>query len=193
MNPDDYSPERIADRMQIQDVMFRWCRAADRLDLDEIPKLFHEDAVDNHGPYVGDIPGLIEWIRERHKTITFSMHQLSNMLIEFAGPDVALVETTVCNIQRYLPTGQASLQQLTGGVRGREGVAQDAFGSSRYIDRFERRADRVWRIAHRDAVMGWRTIREVDPDGPRMAPGWNVQQRDKSDLIFVRRAALGLE
>ena len=27
----DYSPERLADRAQIQDVMYRWCRAIDRL------------------------------------------------------------------------------------------------------------------------------------------------------------------
>jgi hypothetical protein len=30
---DDYSPARLADRFMIQDLIYRWCRAVDRLDL----------------------------------------------------------------------------------------------------------------------------------------------------------------
>lgn len=192
MSQSPYSPERIADRMQIQDVLYRWCRAAERRDFDEIPKFFHEDAVDDHGTTSGDIPGLVAWMREQHKPITYMMLQLSNILIEFADKDLALVETTVCSIQRCLPSGQSSVQQLTGGLSGPEGVSQDIFGSSRYVDRFERREDGVWRIKHRTLVIGWRNVRDVDPNGPRMAPGWKVQQRDKTDFIFAERAALGL-
>lgn len=110
--------------MQIQDVIYRWCRAAERLDFDEIPKSFHADAIDDHGPYVGDIPGLVAWMRGRHKTITFMMLQVSNFLIEFADPKVALVETKLCTIMRYLSTGQSDLRQLTGGVQVRESVSQ---------------------------------------------------------------------
>jgi len=50
---DDYSPERLADRAAITDVMYRWCRAVDRLDVEGIRGVFHPDAIDNHGPFIG--------------------------------------------------------------------------------------------------------------------------------------------
>ena len=120
-----YSVERIADRMAIQDVMYKWCRAIDRLDFDGIRAVFHADAIDSHGAYVGGVEGLIEWIRERHKPIPFSSHQISNMLIEFATPDLALVETYVRTLQRYPAEAKASLAQLSGGQAGKPGVGMD--------------------------------------------------------------------
>lgn len=55
----DYSPERIADRMQIQDCMYRWCRSVDRLDFDLMKTVFHPDATDAHGAYDGGVDGLM--------------------------------------------------------------------------------------------------------------------------------------
>ena len=60
---DQYSPARIADRMAIQDAMYRWCRAIDRLDFDGIREAFHSDGTDNHGIFSGGVDGLVEWIR----------------------------------------------------------------------------------------------------------------------------------
>jgi hypothetical protein len=189
---DQYSIERLIDRAIIQDILFKWCRAVDRLDIDSVTALFYEDAHDDHGPYKGDINGLKNWIHNRHKTIPFSMHQLSNMLIEFASEDVASVETTVCSIQRYTAEGKESMAQLSGGVRGKEGSGADMMGSSRYIDQFERRNGK-WKIAKRTVVAGWRQIVEVDSNGPKMGPEWHVQKRDLTDFIFKAREDLGIE
>ncbi|MBN9428597.1 MAG: nuclear transport factor 2 family protein [Burkholderiales bacterium] len=188
---EQYSPDRLVDRAIIHDVMMKWCRAIDRLDLDAIRAVFHADAHDDHGPYRGGVDGLIDWVRERHKTITFSMHQLSNMLIEFATPDLALVETTVCSIQRYTADGKKSLAQLSGGKLGAPGRESDLMGSSRYVDRFERRHGE-WRIARRTVIAGWRRIVDVDADAPVMGSDWTVQRRDLTDFIFRERAELGL-
>ncbi|MDP3139294.1 MAG: nuclear transport factor 2 family protein [Burkholderiaceae bacterium] len=188
---DPYSPERIRDRLIIQDIMFKWCRAVDRLDLDSVAACFHEDAVDNHGAYKGGIAGLTAWIRERHKTIPFSMHQLSNMLIEFAAPDRALVETTVCSIQRYTAEGKKAMAQLSGGASGKEGMGADMTGSSRYIDRFECRKGQ-WKIARRTVVIGWRSIADVPADAPKAGPEWTVQSRNLMDTIFRERAEMGI-
>lgn len=188
---DQYSPARLADRAQIQDVMHRWCRAVDRLDVAAMPALFHPDLYDNHGAFNGGLEGLMAWISERHKTITFSLHQVSNMLIEFAGPDLALVETTFVAIQRYSPEARESLAQTSGGKLGQPGMATDVMGTGRYVDRFERR-DGSWKIARRTVVFGWKRMDPVDPDGPRAPPGAQVQRRDASDFIFQERAALGI-
>ena len=136
---DQYSVERIADRMAIQDVMYKWCRAIDRQDFDGMRAVFHPDAIDNHGPYVGGVEGLIEWVRERHKPIPLSSHQISNILIEFAAPDLALVETYIRTLQRYPADAKASLAQLSGGQAGKPGVGMDLLTASSYVDRYERR------------------------------------------------------
>ncbi len=188
---EQYSPERIADRMAIQDVMYRWCRAVDRLDFALMRDVFHPDAVDNHNVYAGGVDGLIEWIRERHRTIPFSVHQVSNMLIEFATPDLALAETYIWNVQRYPAEAKASLAQLSGGREGRPGVGIDMTGCSRYVDRFERR-NGEWRIARRTVVFGIRMMHEIPEDAPRMLPNWIVSSRDQEDCIFQERRALGL-
>ena len=100
-NQSDYSVERLADRMQIQDCMYRWCRGVDRLDFESIRSAFHDDAIDRHGVYEGGVDGLVEWIRERHRAIPFSMHLVANMLIEFADRDTAIAETYCLAVQRY--------------------------------------------------------------------------------------------
>ncbi len=187
-----YSPARMADRMAIQDVMYRWCRSVDRLDYDGIRSVFHPDGIDRHGPFNGTVEELIEWIRNRHRTIPFSMHAISNMLIEFAGPDLALVETYVRTTQRYPAEAKESLAQLTGGQAGAEGHGADLFTCSRYIDRFERR-DGQWRIRLRTLVQDWKQVVAVPADAPKPLEGWRVGRRDSQDPIFLERAELGLQ
>lgn len=187
----DYSPERLSDRMQIQDVMNRWCRAVDRLDFDAIRSIFHPDAIDRHGPFNGDVEGLIEWIRKRHAKIPFSSHQISNILIEFADQDVALVETYVRTIQRYPADAKENLAQLSGGAAGTEGHGADLFTSSRYIDKFERR-NGEWRIAQRNLIQDWKQIVDVPKDAPVPHESWLTGRRDEGDPLFLLRAELGL-
>lgn len=189
---DSFSPARIADRLAIQDVMYRWCRAIDRLDLEAIRTVFHPDGVDRHGPFNGTVDELIEWIRARHEKIPFSMHQVGNMLIEFAGPDLALVETYVRTTQRYPADAMASLAQLTGGAEDGYEHGADLFTCSRYIDRFERR-NGDWRIAQRTLSQDWKQVVPVPANAPKPQPGWFVGRRDQQDPVFLERAAVGLQ
>lgn len=185
----DYSPERIADRMQIQDCMYRWCRSVDRLDFDLMKTVFHPDATDAHGAYDGGVEGLMDWIRNRHRNIPFSMHAVSNLLVEFAGPDLALVESYVRTTQRYPKEAAQALAQLAGG-KAPEG-AMDLLTCSRYVDRFERR-EGAWKIQKRTLVADWKQVVPVAADAPKPVPGWLSGQRDQEDFIFRERRALGL-
>jgi hypothetical protein len=172
-NPDDYSAQRLADRAQIQDVLYRWGRAVDRLDYDGMRAVFHPGATDTHGPYVGAIDGLIEWIRERHVTISFSMHSLFNILIEFAGPDLALVESAASTIQAHT------------------GVPGHAVIFSRNVDRFERRAGE-WRIQERVVVFDSRATLEQSGPPVSWPPGFVVGQRNRTDYLYQAREKLRL-
>lgn len=188
---DPYSPQRIADRLAIQDVMYRWSRAVDRLDFDLMRSVFHPDAVDQHGAFTGGVEELIAWIRERHRRIPFSAHRLGNILIEFAGADVALVETYVETVQRYPADGKEGLAQLSGGQMGSAGVGAVLNSYARYVDRFERR-NGEWRVAHRTLVQDWKRISDLPGEVWTPAPGWPAGSRDRRDPLYAARAALGL-
>lgn len=189
---DQYTAERIADRMAIQDVLYKWCRAIDRLDYDGMRAAFHPGATDRHGAYDGGVDGLVDWIRERHKPIPVSSHQVSNILIEFAKPDLALVETYIRTFQRYPADAKAALAQLAGGQAGRPGVGVDMLSASRYVDRFERR-NGEWRIARRTLIQDCKQFIEVLENAPNPQPGWLVGRRDKQDFIYLERVELGIE
>jgi len=185
----DCSASRFADRLAITDLVYRWCRAADRLDYDAMPDLFHEDAYDDHGPYRGDIPGLIAWIRKRHEFITFSMHQMTNILIEFADDNNALVESYMALVQRYAPGAGDSLSQLTNAPIAKDRSA-DLHSRSRYIDRVQRR-DGVWRVLRRTLVQDWKQVIVLE-HVPTNSPGSLIGHRNQSDFIFEERRAMGI-
>lgn len=188
----DYSPERMVDRAQIQDVMYRWCRAIDRQDFDAIRAVFHSDAIDSHGIYSGGIDGLIDWIRERHRTIPMSMHMIGNMLIEFADLDTAIVETYNMTVQRYPAEASASFAQLAGGVAGSGGGASDLIACCRYVDRFERR-NGEWRVAERTVVFDSTMMFPVAAGAPKMSETWTQGKRgNHADFLYQVRAAAGI-
>lgn len=188
---EQYSPERIADRFMIQDVIYRWCRAVDRLDRQGILDLFYPGAIDSHGPYIGPIEGLVDWIMVRHKPIPFSSHFVGNLLIEFSTEDVALVESYVRTIQQYPQGAKSQLSQLTGGASGDPDAAVDMFTSSRYLDRMERR-DGQWKIAHRTLIQDWKQLVDVKTQALQPHEGWILGRRDGEDAMQVARRELRL-
>lgn len=186
-----FTPEYVGHRLAIQDLIHRWCRAVDRLDFDGMRATFHPGAIDNHNHYHGDIPGLLDWIRSRHEKITFSMHMVGNMVIEFVTPDVALAETYVWCIQRYPSDAKEALVGLTGGARGVEGQGVDLMACSRYVDRVEERGGE-WRIAQRTVITDWKGLQPFDDNAPVPKPHWNIGRHGMDDPLYRVRAAAGL-
>ena len=187
---DDYTPERLADRAQITDTIYRYCRAIDRYDYEALREVYHPDAIDSHGLYIGGLDGLIEWVRERHKAISFSMHIVTNILIEFAGPDAAVVETYYLVSQHY-PAANDGAAKVPSQGQSKAGVAMDLTGCGRYVDQFSRR-NGVWRIQHRSVVTDSNTLVESTTPAPEMAPDCIWGTRDKTDCIYETRRAAGL-
>lgn len=186
--------QRLAEieaRFAITDIVHKFCRAADRSDLEAIPSLFHDGAADNHGFYEGDVPGLVEWMRERHRNILCASHNVTNILIEFAGPESALVESRVTVCIRYSAAGAAAFAKAAGlSVEGDRPVDVLSFG--RYVDIFERR-DGVWKIVSRTAVPDQNLLFEV-PEGTGInSPVLVKPRRDQEDLVFQLRRDLGLD
>jgi hypothetical protein len=138
---------RLRDEAQIRSVIDRYGRAVDRLDAGLLASLFHDDADIHYGADVfeGDALAYVPAILKMAASMVRSQHMMGHSMIELDG-DRAHVETY----------GQA-MQMLDGG----NGVIEFGTGC-RYLDRFERRGDGVWRIAHRQVVVDW--LRELKAD-----------------------------
>lgn len=181
---------RIEAHREISDVVYKFCRAADRSDLESIASLFHDDAVDNHAFYEGDVPGLVEWLRDRHRNILHASHNVSNLLIEWAGPDRALVESRVSVCIRYNPEGAAAYARAAGFSLAVDRCV-DVLSFARYVDVFERR-DGHWKIASRTGVPEQNLFFEVAEGTDVTSPITVMPRRDKDDLVFKLRRELGI-
>lgn len=182
MEIDAHALQRLLDKDQIYEAICRYARGVDRGDEALIRSAYQTDAFDDHVGYRGDIDGFILWLRERFKGYKNSMHFLGNCFIEFAGPDVAMAETSYASRRLREPEGAEK-----DGLGPNDMICRQAWG--RYLDRMERR-DGAWRIAKRITVTDDRFV-TVARDGARNVDIiWGT--RSPSDPVFAfRKEVLG--
>jgi hypothetical protein len=173
-----WSPERIADRMEIQNVLHRYCRAVDRIQTDWLADVFHADALIDNGNYRGDVAGFVANVGQRHPGVPFASHMVMNALIDFVGPDRAYVESWCLALEQHPPAGD-ELRTI------------DRTFRVRYGDIFERRAGE-WRIASRTFVIDHIMSAPVDPAVAPSMTGRILGRRDRDDPIVKARLDLGL-
>jgi hypothetical protein len=128
--------EELAARTEIHDVLLRYCRGLDRIDMSLVRGAFHTDAY-IHFPeslHVGGVEGFFKFLADEMPRFNRTQHFLGNSLIEFDGPEIAYVET-------YLQADHAASER-----HHWKGDTVKLW--ARYFDRFERR-DGVWLIAER--------------------------------------------
>jgi hypothetical protein len=134
--------EELTARTEIHDALRRYCRGVDRVDMDLVRSVFHEDAWIRfpESLHVGPIDGLIEFAVAELPRFIRTMHFIENSLIDFDGPTVAHVETYLSATHQgsELHHWKNEYVKLWG----------------RYLDRFELR-EGGWRIAHRSLVVDW--------------------------------------
>ena len=128
------------DKWEIHEVLMRYCRALDREDEQLLRSVVHPDSVWVRGTNVQRGPQVVPDLLglTKNGTSTTGMHTICNELIEVYG-DVALSE---CYWVSY-SAGTANGQDYTAETAGR------------YEDRWERREDRQWKIAHRTFLIEW--------------------------------------
>jgi ketosteroid isomerase-like protein len=140
----------LIDKEAIRTALARFCRGVDRGDMQALQSVYHPDALENHGDFVGSAA---DWmllaldVAPRHFSVMH--HSLGASNIELDG-DVAAVET-------YFSAGCVIRDP-----DGTDPVVTTIHG--RYVDRFERR-DGFWRIANRLVVKDFREVRPIsDPE-----------------------------
>jgi len=166
---------RLADRMEIRDLLTRYCRAVDRLDAGELNSVFTDDAVIEKSSGVSQQPGYVAGLIERHSTFPVAAHQITGVLVDFVDDDRAFAQSWGMAVERHAEDGVPD--------------AVDLLYRVRYGDSLERR-DGGWRIAHRvlvtDHVMKLQVavgVAELTGTGLRM-------RRSPEDPIEQRRRAV---
>ena len=144
--------QRLVDDRAIRDVLLRYCRGVDRLELDVVRECFHPDAVDDHGSFRGGVEELLGWLGRLLPRYDSTMHVLANTLVEFAPDRDGLARSETYGVAVHEKAGGPPELNLTIGFR--------------YLDRFERRAGAEggaprWRIAERLCTTEW--VRRTDP------------------------------
>ena len=134
----------LAAKHAITEVLYRYCRALDRMDRPVALSCWHDGGTDDHAPnYTGTAAGFLDWLWPVHAGFMQTRHSTTNVLITLNG-DHAGVESYVAIVLR---------------AKRNDGIV-DLFTQGRYLDDFER-CDGVWAIRHRRSVSEWHRVERV--------------------------------
>lgn len=165
----DVSPAELREmlnRQQITQLVYRYCRAVDRVDEELGYTIWHDDAEADYGRiYRGSGRGFIDFVCASHRRAIVHSHQITNVIIEFDG-NIARSEAYVTSGMRLMHDNQ--LQQIT--TRGR------------YLDRWSRRNGR-WGIDKRIYVNDLDEIRPVT--SAFTPPAFRLDRSDPSYAFFA--------
>jgi len=154
----------LASKQAITEVLYRYCRALDRMDADLARSVWHPGGTADYGAmFQGSGDGFMEWVWEAHGSMQAHSHQITNVLIEVDG-DEARSEAYVTVALRTLPN---------------DGVVTDIVSRGRYLDRFSRRAGR-WAIDHRRFVEDLQHLQSGGGDAAVKVDG----RRDREDPSY---------
>ncbi len=164
--------DALMSREQIRDVIYRYCRGIDRVQLDLVRACYHTDATDDHGDYRGGIDGFIPYLTTALAVWEHTTHFIGNVLIELTAPDYARVESYAVAYHRRAARGESPALDVTAWIR--------------YVDDFERRTG-VWRIATRVCLSDWTRTDAVPTRGWVRPASYTQPRRDGGDPVFAER------
>jgi hypothetical protein len=164
--------DEIAAKDAIRDVIMRYCRGVDRLDLELLKTCYHADSHDDHGHFKGNGHDFAAFIVESLPQRTHhTTHSVGNVLIEIDPSNANSARAESYSLAYLRRTDESGAEWLD-------------FFSGRYVDRFECR-DGEWRIAKRVVVHDWSASAALDQASfPLPMDTFTQGQRDRSDLIY---------
>ena len=158
--------EELRDRQAIQDLLATYSRGVDRLDRELLLSVYHPDAIDDHGVFIGTPEEFVDWAIAMHTAAHLShQHCVLNHTCDLDG-DVAHTETYFMFV-----------------AMNRAGVPMTTTGG-RYIDRMEKRNGR-WAIAARICIRDWAPLQEI-PDSLDQSKMTVVQNQDDALRAILR-------
>jgi len=137
---------QLADRQTITDLIYRYCRAVDRIDPELGKSVFHPDSTADYGTFFkGNGHDMIDAVCESHRHCIVHSHQVTNITITLDGDRAGSEAYHIAAIR--MMAGD-SIRQVT--VWGR------------YIDAWSRRDGR-WGCDRRLVAYDLDEVRDVTP------------------------------
>jgi hypothetical protein len=165
--PHAVSEAEVRDKFALQQLAWTYCHAVDRRDMTLLRSLYHDDAVDDHGPmFCGGPDEFVAWLPSVLSGWEATSHMIANMLFLVDG-DQADGELVTTAYHRSCPPD-----------------AQEFIAGGRYLDRYEKR-DGAWRFLRRSLVLDWAENRPA-ADADLAAGGLERGRADEDDPCFVR-------
>lgn len=163
----DQGLKRLLDKQEINEILVRYCRGADRCDEALIRSIYHEDAYDDHGYWKGTGYEFATFLPSRLMAANVSTtHSITNVLIEIEGYSaVSESQVTATLLRRGTP------------------LIADVM-SARYLDKLSCRNGR-WGIDERTVVLEWHKVEKwVGDDSPVPLEGFLRGGRGVDDPIY---------
>ncbi|MFV3307750.1 nuclear transport factor 2 family protein [Pseudomonas sp. NY15181] len=171
LEPHVVDSSEMVDKFALQQLAWTYCHAIDRGDLRLLRSLYHDDAIDDHGPmFCGSPDEYVAWLPGMLANWEATSHVISNMLFLVDG-NQAEGELAVLAYHRTPAPGS------------REIIAR-----GRYLDRYEKR-EGVWRFLRRSLVLDSMEERATPAgSGPSLDEGIEKGRPDAGDACFTRLA-----
>ena len=164
-------------KQEITELLYRYCRGVDRLDMELVRSCYHPDATDSHGTFEGTVDEYLVWSERLLRRYTGSVHMVLNVLVEIEpepvasadGDKVQWARSEAHGIARHWTEGGPPELNLSVGFR--------------FIDDLSRRNGGPWLISRRVATTEWVREEQFRPFDERFLRG----SRDRSDPLFAPR------
>ncbi len=162
--------ERVAEvlaKQEIQELIYRRARAADRRDVELAQSCYHDGATEDHGGFIGPATEFlaqspITWTEK--SPIRTMWHFVSNTVIDLDLSAGTAFAESYCLVEMDGDLGEGDVTMIVG---------------SRYLDRFAWRDGR-WRISARTLVFDWSRV------DPATVPYWVASGKALDRLPFGR-------
>ena len=169
-----------AEKIEISDVIYKYCRAIDRMDRELLESVFHEDSTHHHGEYEGSSSKFCDFAFDILSEMEFTQHHVGNILIDLDG-DKAWSESYWTAYHRMAKGKESDMGFL---AEHDVSIDEDVFVGGRYIDYFEKRKN-VWKIAKRQGVHDWVRFEPANEKGQLQAAG-PTPSRSRKDPAYQR-------
>jgi hypothetical protein len=140
----DSQLEELYDSKLLHDNLMKYCRAADRKDIEGMRDTYWPDSIDDHGQYVGSGSGWADANEYWKKGQMAGNHHITNVLCEIDG-NLAKRESMFLVVS-ILPEPDVTL-----------------FIGGRYRDLCEKR-NGEWKVRYRTCIWDWGDVRKLRPN-----------------------------
>jgi ketosteroid isomerase-like protein len=119
------STQEISDRIEIHEVLTRYCHAVDERDWDTYRTVFAEDAVIDDvvtGGIRSGVEDHVGYLQRALRSIRLSQHTISTILLDVQGDSATAKVQCICPMVVAMPNGAAQTMLL--GVRYRDRLSR---------------------------------------------------------------------